>query len=103
MFPLSDNGNIVGCFNSDPVTDPKTGYPLNASTCTWGESRFENVNLMPRDPKYKNGSNYLYISDGKKYQLYIALEGRDEAEYTPSIVNKNLQCGTKICNYGRGN
>ena len=56
---------------------------------------------MPRDPLYNKGNSYKYISDGKSYEIYISLEGKDEAEYTPQIAAKYLQCGTKICNYGR--
>lgn len=103
IYPISSkDGQIVGCFDGDPIRDKKTGFPINAVACKWGESKFESVNLMPRDPNYKSGSSYLYMFDGKKYQFYISLEGKDEAEYTPSIVAKNLQCGNKICNYGRG-
>lgn len=103
-YPLAtENGEIIGCFNEDPKLDKKTGKPLNVVTCIWGESRFENENLMPRDPSYKKGAQYLYKSDGKSYELYVSLEGKDEAEYTESIVSKRLLCGTKICNYGRVN
>lgn len=103
-FPASsDNGEIIGCFNEKPIQNKKTGLVTNAVVCKWGESKFENSNFMPRDPKYKEGASYIYKSTGKSYELYISLEGKDEAEYTESIVNKNLHCGTKICNYGRVN
>lgn len=103
IYPLSNKeGQIVGCFSGEVVRDTVSGFPTNAEACKWGESHFENVNLMPRDPSYKKGSSYLYISDGKKYNFYISLEGRDEAEFTPSIASMNLQCGNRICNYGRG-
>jgi len=103
IYPMSTaDGNIIGCFEKGALVDIKTGYPNNAITCNWGESRFESANLMPRDPNYEKGANYRYISDGKKYELYIALEGKDEAEYTQSDIDKNLQCGSEICNYGRG-
>lgn len=102
IFPLSnDSGQIIGCFNGDVQTDKISGFPTNTVPCLWGESKFEGVNLMPRDPSYKKGASYLYISNGKKYELYISLEGKDEAEYTKAIADKNLHCGTKICNYGR--
>ena len=91
----------MGCFNDDPVLDEKTGYPTNIIICNWGQSSFENISTLPRDPNYKKGANYLYVSDGLSYQFYISLEGKDEAEYTESIVVKNLHCGNKICNYGR--
>ncbi len=104
VYPKStEDGKIVGCFDGDIIKDKLTGIPLNTVPCLWGESKFESSNLMPRDPKYKNGASYYYNSDGKKFQFYIALEGKDEAEFTPAIVSKNLHCGTKICNYGRGN
>jgi type II secretory pathway pseudopilin PulG len=102
VYPLSnDTGQIIGCFDGDVVRDKSTGAPLNTIACSWGESRFEDKNLMPRDPLYKKGNSYKYISDGKSYEIYISLEGKDEAEYTPQIAAKYLQCGTKICNYGR--
>ena len=100
-FPLSScDGNIDGCFNDKVVQDKLSGLPLNVIPCIWGESEFEGIKTMVRDPKYKNGSSYLYVSDGKGYKLYIALEGKDEAEYQKATEMKNLQCGTKICNYG---
>ena len=40
-------------------------------------------------------------SDGKEYELYVSLEGKNEPEYSELIKVKNLQCGNKICNYGR--
>lgn len=104
IYPAStEKGEIVGCFDGGVVRDPISGYPLNAIPCLWGESYFEDDNFMPRDPSYKKGLNYFYTSTGQKYQFFISLEGKSEAEYTPAIVSKNLQCGTKICNYGRGN
>ena len=69
--------------------------------CEWGKDSFEGISTLPRDPRYEDGSNYLYFSDTEKYQIYISLEGKDEAEYTQRIVDKNLQCGSQICNYGR--
>lgn len=102
MFPLSTfEGKIIGCFNDEPLFDKKTGFPVNAVVCEWGQSKFENVTVMPRDPNSKKGSSYLYKSDGKKYELYVSLEGKDEPEYTEAINKNNLQCGNKICNYGR--
>lgn len=102
VYPQSnDEGQIVGCFNGDIIRDKSTGKPINVVPCLWGESKFEDKNLMPRDPSYLKGNSYKYISDGKKYEIYISLEGKDEAEYTASIAAKYLQCGIKICNYGR--
>ena len=101
MFPPSVDGKIEGCFGPDTKVDPKTGKLINLHVCEWGKDVFENIQTLPKDPNYKKGASYLYLSDTKKYRIYISLEGKDEAEYTPAIINKNLQCGTKICNYGR--
>ena len=104
IYPAStSNGQIAGCFDNQVVRDPISGYPLNAIPCLWGESYFENDNFIPRDPSFKKGISYYFESTGQKYIFYISLEGKNEAEYTPTIAVKNLQCGTKICNYGRGN
>ncbi len=104
IYPASTKkGEIVGCFDGGVVRDPISGYPLNAIPCLWGESHFENDNFMPQDPSNKKGLSYYYESTGQKYKFYISLEGKNEAEYTPAIAAKNLQCGIKICNYGRGN
>lgn len=101
MFPPSIDGKIGGCFGPDTVIDPKTDRPINLIACEWGKDSFENISILPRDPNYEKGRSYLYLSDTEKYQIYISLEGKKEAEYTESIVSKNLQCGEVLCNYGR--
>ncbi|EKE05840.1 MAG: hypothetical protein ACD_19C00176G0062 [uncultured bacterium] len=104
IYPLSsDDGKIIGCFESGAVIDEISGNPVNAIVCDWGKSKFEGENFMPQDPSFKKGASYYYVSNGRKYKFYISLEGKNEAEYTPSIVLMNLHCGTKICNYGKGN
>lgn len=97
----TSDGKIIGCFNEEPKFDVVTGKVSNAIPCEWGVNTFENIKIMTADPDYDKGTSYLYISDGKKYELYVSLEGKDEAEYTASIASKNLQCGRSICNYGR--
>lgn len=102
VYPLSnDKGQIVGCFEDEVVTDKKTGLPLNAVECIWGVSKFENITSLVRDPDDQKGTSYLYISDGNSYRFLVSLEGKDEDEYNPSVILKNLQCGMKICNYER--
>lgn len=104
VFPLSTNsGKIIGCFEGGPDLDKITKYPMNAIPCEWDKSSFENIILMPKDPKISEGRSYLYISDGEKYELYVSLEGKKEPEYSQAVVDKNLQCGNEICNYGRWN
>jgi hypothetical protein len=106
VYPLSTaDGRIIGCFNESPALDPISNRPTNAVACEWGSSNFEfgNMPLLIGDPRHKDGINYRYDSDGENYSLYVYLEGgKSEAEYTQNIVDKNLQCGTKVCNYGRG-
>lgn len=109
VYPLSTNslpdgkagGKIIGCFEGGPDIDKITKYPVNAIPCEWDKSSFENIVLMPKDPNYDKGVSYLYVSDGEKYELYVSLEGKHEAEYSKAVVEKNLQCGNEICNYGR--
>ncbi len=104
VYPAATlDGQIVGCFEGGPQIDKISGYPTNAVECSWGDSKFEDLLTMPQDPNYEKGAAYLYKSDGQNYEFYVALEGHDEAEYTQAIANKNLHCGSQICNYGRGN
>lgn len=103
VYPLAtSDGKIIGCFSSGIVYDEITGMPTNMEVCEWGKSSFEDAKILPNDPLYEKGASYRYVSDGENYFFYISLEGKDEAEYTQNIANKNLQCGTSICNYGRG-
>lgn len=56
----------------------------------------------PKDPATPSGYAYLYLTDGKYYQIYTSLEGKsDESQYMPSVVALNLKCGKFVCNYGR--
>ena len=100
----TEDGKIVGCFSSGIVYDEITGLPTNMEVCEWGKSSFEGIKIMPNDPSYEKGASYRYVSDNSEsFFFYISLEGQDEAEYTKLIADKNLQCGNRICNYGRGN
>ena len=103
IYPDStSDGKIVGCFEFGSVINEESGYPENATICEWGKSKFEGNRIVPIDPDYEKGVNYYYESDGQSFVFYIALEGKNEPEYTESISRKNLQCGVRICNYGRG-
>jgi hypothetical protein len=111
VFPMSsDNGEIVACKGEETVWDEKYKVWLNLVPCVWGKDALADfsdptypayIPLLPRDPQYSQGGNYLYISNGNRYQIFIYLEGEaDEAEYDPIIVARNLSCGNRICNYG---
>ena len=56
---------------------------------------------LPRDPDWKKGLVYVYISNGRRFQILASLEGRDEDEYSPRIEERNIKCGLKLCNFGR--
>lgn len=91
-FPVAaPDGKIVACTGTSP---------LLLVPCEWGKNS-DYLSLLPIDPKAGEGYSYLYISNGRRYQIYATLEGQDEAEYDPKIVARNLHCGTKICNFGR--
>ncbi len=60
------------------------------------------IKNLPKDPGTPSGYSYLYITDGKFFQLYASLEGKtDEAEFNPKIAALNLKCGNYICNFGK--
>jgi type II secretory pathway pseudopilin PulG len=88
-FPKSVDGKIAACMG-----------PVHLG-CQWGKDKFMNISTLPRDPSSDLGREYLYLSNTKGYAIYIALEGKDEAEYTQSILDMGLHCGSQICNYGR--
>ncbi len=103
-FPPSFEGKIVACFGG---VDER-GIP-QAIPCEWHKDGLTNIftgevflERLPTDPQHNQGARYYYISNGRYFQLYVALEGSDEAEYDASIVARNIMCGTRVCNYGRG-
>jgi type II secretory pathway pseudopilin PulG len=107
-FPLSLEGKIVACKGADTFKDEE-GSVFNLYPCEWGKDALKDVfdanypayiPLLPQDPQQAKGNSYLYLSNGKRFQIYIVLEGEDEAEYDPAIVKRNLKCGEKICNAG---
>ncbi|MBL7036738.1 hypothetical protein ISR94_02740 [Candidatus Microgenomates bacterium] len=101
VFPESKNGKIVGCFSKDTYYDQDLERHLNLVECEWGEDKFENLERLPIDPSHEDGRSYLYLSNIKHFQVFTSLEGRGEAEYTESIVERGLSCGESICNFGK--
>lgn len=112
-FPLSSSdGKIMACKNpNDKVTiDSKGKLVVNFIPCEWGHDGIVNLTpgntkvympLLPREPNYKEGAAYRYISDGARFQIFVSLEGKDEDEYDPKIVSRNIMCGNVVCNAGR--
>ncbi len=101
-FPLSsDDGKIVACLN--PGEEPKAdsfGKIINFIPCEWG-SETPYLASLPDDPQKKFGLKYVYISNGRRYQIYGSLEDKRQDEYDEKIIKRNISCGTRVCNYGR--
>jgi type II secretory pathway pseudopilin PulG len=113
VYPLaSADGRIVACKNPDDKVkvDEKGRLVINFIPCQWGKDAIvdftpgitkEYVHILPQDPDYSKGVSYHYFSDGKRFQLFVALEGKDEDEYNPVIVARGISCGNVACNAGR--
>jgi len=110
--PSSPDGRIMACKKpGDKVTKDKDGRLIvNFIPCNWGIDALADVtqdngkvymSVLPQDPNYKYGAAYRYISDGVRYQIFVSLEGKDEPEYDPKIIARNLVCGNLVCNAGR--
>lgn len=122
FVPLSSSkGNIKACKGSnydqlmqelkqEKSFDTKL-YLEGLTDCVWGKDSLSDLQdstypdylkLIPEDPLQSEGYSYLYIADGKFYQIYAYLEGgSDEEGYDGKIVSRNLRCGTHICNFGK--
>lgn len=101
-FPLSINGKIAAC---EPVSFKEvSGIKTPVfSPCEWGKSSLADLSDSSYPPYLKiipNGS-YYYFSNGSRFQIYGALEGKDEDEYDESIIKRGIYCGEKICNFGK--
>lgn len=105
-FPASSEGKIVAC--KGELDEETNLYGL--IPCEWYWDGLRDVNdesypaylqNIPSDPFHGKGARYLYISNGKHFQVYAALESGREDEYDPNIVARQLNCGDRICNFGR--
>ncbi len=111
--PASPDGRVVDCTapGSSVTVDDMGRLVTDLRPCEWGEDPFVSLvpssnktymRVLPRDPQFEKGLTYLYLTDGNRYQIYSYMEGgKDEADYDPRIVARNLMCGNKICNVGR--
>ncbi len=107
-FPVSQEGKIVACRGPETKIDKK-GNISGLVFCEWGKDSLRDIfdpdypayiEVLPKDPLSEKGYQYLYFSDGERFQIYASLEGTDEAEYDSKIVARNLKCGVGICNFG---
>lgn len=122
FFPLSsESGKIKACKpdNYDQIVSelsllPKfdlEAYLASLKECEWGrdaigditdESQPPYLKTLLQDPKFSENISYFYISNSRRFQIYAYLEGEeDEIGYNQAIVNRNITCGEKICNFGR--
>jgi hypothetical protein len=79
--------------------------------CSWGEDGLRDLfdqdyepylKIIPQDPSEDDGISYLYISNENLFQILAYLEGEESEDgYNPGIVARGLQCGDKICNFGK--
>lgn len=111
--PASPDGRIMDCVKpGDTVKIDKKGrLVVDLVPCNWGRDALVDLTpgsskvympILPRDPDYNKGVTYIYFSDGSHYQIFAYMEGgRDEADYDPVIVGRNIMCGVKVCNVGR--
>jgi type II secretory pathway pseudopilin PulG len=119
--PSSENGKIIACKGENfenVIKDLKDDAELDLEKyfsglrgCKWGEDSFADVldvshtdyiSTFPRDPKVDLGYRYYYISNNRRFQIYAYLEGEgSEVGYSGLIIDRNIDCGGKTCNFGR--
>lgn len=101
-FPLSSSdGRIIACFKTgEEAKYDNKGNIVNFIPCEWGQDSF--MGKLPIDPQGAKGVAYFYISDGDRYQIYGSLERSDQDEYDTKVVKRNIICGNRVCNFGRG-
>ena len=110
-FPLSSSdGKILACKGDDTYFDEEKQIWVNIKACDWGKNDLADfsdphspvfMSPIPTDPKNLDGISFIYLSNGKRYQLLAHLEGKDEAEYNPKVEARAIMCGNEICNYAR--
>jgi len=108
----SPDGKIMACKKPDSKieVDAKGRLVVDLIPCEWGHDSIVDLtpgsskvylDKIPLDPDTKKGVNYVYFSDGKRYQVFTSFEVKSQAEYNPKIEARNINCGARICNVGR--
>lgn len=106
-FPLSKDGRIAACepvVKKGEVYYEVTNFVYDFSVCEWGKDALRDLS-DPSYPPYLKiipQGDYYYLSNGNRYQIYGALESKDEDEYDEAIIKRNLPCGNRVCNFGKG-
>lgn len=57
---------------------------------------------IPQDPQESKGMFYVYISNGRRYQILASLEDKEQDEYNEVIEKRGISCGLRLCNFGLG-
>lgn len=117
--PSTEDGRIIACKKEGvekpkdlliKETDLETQLKNIFAPCDWGKDSLRDVfdttypayiKTLPADPDRQMGAKYVYISDTQHFQIYTALEGKDEDEYSPAVIKRDLSCGIRTCNFGR--
>ncbi len=97
-YPAAKDGKILAC-----------GDEFKA-VCLWGQNAVVDpqnmdkayIDPLPQDPKADGGFDYTYLSNGRNFQIYASLERKSDNEYNEKVIERNLLCGKKICNFGVG-
>jgi len=105
VYPASStNGEIVAC--QKPGTTPT----VDLVPCEWGKEPLIDqtpgsgkiyLSVIPVDPNSSKGVMYRYFSNGRRFQIFTALEGSDEPEFDSQVEARSIDCGEWICNMGR--
>lgn len=96
---------------SGPQGFDSVTYMQGLALCEWGRDALVDVAdpdyppylaNLPVDPKANLGISYVYLSNGNRFQLYAYLEGGQAEEgFREEIVARKINCGAKICNFGK--
>lgn len=83
---------------------------INLAPCQWGQDALMDITdvnyphylrLIPKDSQESQGASYRYVSDGEKFQILGAFEGKNLKEYDKRILKRGIACGIRICNFGK--
>lgn len=118
--PSNEDGKIVGCkkqgVEDKDLLDTKTGVTFEEKLknifqeCRWGQDPLRDItdlsypayiDPLPTDPNTSKGADYFYVSNISYFQIFGALEGKNEPEYRKGVEKRGLMCGSKVCNFGK--
>jgi hypothetical protein len=105
FFPKSFEGKIVACegeldSKGDPVFKP-CEWLYDSLRDNFDSSYPAYIEHIPTDPHHNSGARYYYVSNGSRFQIYGTYESDTEPEYDEGVVGRNLNCGNRVCNFGK--